>query len=173
MSETKKVYVPPAIVNLKTGDEETIEVAGFVAMKMGTVRDMLESELEKESGYIPLPNVSAQILEKAIEFLGYHTDNPYLEEDEETKKKKSFTEFCKRTDWDKQFTDSLSDNQLFGLMVAANYLDSKPLLDVCAKTVADIIRNLDGTDIRGRFNLKPCFTPEEEAQVREEIEKIE
>ncbi len=67
----------------------------------------------------------------------------------------------------------MSYDTLFALMLAANYLDVKRLLEVTAKHVASLIKDKDAEGIRKLFNLKPAFTPEEEEQLRAEIEKIE
>merc|ERR1712022_92295 len=75
---------------------------------------------------IPLPPVEGAILEKVIAYCTYHTENKDVKEDE--------TEA-----WDKQFA-AVDDDCLFSLILAANYLDIKPLLDLTCKTVADYIK---------------------------------
>ena len=62
---------------------------------------------------------------------------------------------------------------LFELILAANYLDIKGLLDVTCKTVANMIKGKAPEDIRKTFNIKNDFSPEEEEQVRRENEWCE
>ena len=62
---------------------------------------------------------------------------------------------------------------LFELILAANYLDIKGLLDVTCKTVANMIKGKSAEEIRKTFNIKNDFTPEEEEQVRKENEWCE
>ena len=78
---------------------------------------------------------------------------------------------------------------MFELILAANYLDVKGLLDVCCKTVANMIKGekigcpgqhviipLAGKtpeEIRKTFNIKNDFTPAEEEQIRKENEWCE
>lgn len=57
---------------------------------------------------------------------------------------------------------------LFELILAANYMDIKPLLDLTCATVASLIKGKSPEEIRKQFNIVNDFTPEEEAQVREE-----
>lgn len=57
---------------------------------------------------------------------------------------------------------------LFELILAANYMDIKPLLDLTCATVASMIKGKTPEEIRLRFNICNDFSPEEEAQVREE-----
>ena len=57
---------------------------------------------------------------------------------------------------------------LFELILAANFMDIKPLLDLTCATVASMIKGKTPEEIRKTFNIVNDFTPEEEAQVREE-----
>mmetsp|Transcript_20829 Transcript_20829/g.21139 ORF Transcript_20829/g.21139 Transcript_20829/m.21139 type:complete len:96 (+) Transcript_20829:578-865(+) len=57
---------------------------------------------------------------------------------------------------------------LFELILAANYMDIKPLLDLTCATVASMIKGKTPEEIRQTFNISNDFSPEEEAQVREE-----
>merc|ERR1712111_210696 len=62
---------------------------------------------------------------------------------------------------------------LFELILAANYLDIKGLLDVTCKTVANMIKGKTPDEIRKTFNIKNDFPPSEEEQVRKENEWCE
>jgi len=113
---------------------------------------------------IPLPNVTGKILQKVIEYCKYHKEHPTPLED------KKDTE--KRTDdiipWDQEFC-KVDQATLFELILAANFLDIKPLLDLTCKTVANMIKGKTPEEIRKTFNIKNDFTPEEEEQVRREV----
>ena len=67
-----------------------------------------------------------------------------------------------------QSTPQLQVDQgtLFDLILAANYLDIKGLLDVTCKAVAEMIKGKSPDDIRKHFNIKNDFTNEEGEQVR-------
>ena len=97
-----------------------------------------------------------------------HKDDPETGEEDETREK--------RTDdisaYDAEFL-KVDQGTLFSLILAANYLDIKGLLDVACKTVANMIRGKTPEDIRKMFNIKNDFTPSEEEQVRRENEWCE
>ncbi len=52
--------------------------------------------------------------------------------------------------------------------MAANYLDIKSLLDLSCAKIATLIKGKTPEEIRKTFNIVNDFTPEEEAQIREE-----
>ena len=57
---------------------------------------------------------------------------------------------------------------LFELILAANYMNIKPLLDLTCATVASMIKGKTPEEIRKIFNIVNDFTAEEEAQIRED-----
>ena len=63
---------------------------------------------------------------------------------------------------------NLDQEVLFELILAANYLDIKPLLELSCAKVASLIKNRTIPEIRKFFNIENDFTPEEEAQIMEE-----
>ncbi|TPX52291.1 hypothetical protein SeMB42_g01537 [Synchytrium endobioticum] len=116
----------------------------------------------------PLPNVSGPILSKVIEYAGQHKDDPPLQPEEEMKPKSSDD----IEDWDREFMN-VDQGTLFELILAANYLDMKNLLDLGCKTVANMIKGKSVEEIRKTFNIVNDFTPEEEEQIRKENEWCE
>lgn len=70
-------------------------------------------------------------------------------------------------EWYANFTN-VEQEVLFELILAANYMDIKPLLDLTCAAVASMIKGKTPEEIRKTFNIVNDFTPEEEAQVREE-----
>ena len=124
-------------IKLQSSDSETFEVDVEIAKKSETIKTMLEDlGLDDDDDEpIYLPNVNAAILRKVIEWATHHKDDPPPPEDEENREK--------RTDdiepYDQEFL-KVDQGTLFELILAANYLDIKGLLDVTCKTVANMIK---------------------------------
>jgi len=159
-----------SIIKLQSSDGEIFETDINVAKCSGTIKTMLEDcgMDEGEDAVVPLPNVNSAILRKVLQWANYHKDDPQPTDDDENKEK--------RTDdissWDADFL-KVDQGTLFELILAANYLDTKGLLDVTCKTVANMIKGKTPEEIRKTFNIKNDFTPAEEEQVRKENEWCE
>lgn len=83
---------------------------------------------------IPLHNVTSRILQKVIDYCTYHYEHPTPKSDD--KKESRSDEIIP---WDKEFCN-VEQATLFELILAANFLDIKPLLDLTCKTVANMIK---------------------------------
>lgn len=147
-------------ITLQSESGEDFKVPREIAEYSATIANIIVDVGDVDQP-IPLSNVSSPILAKLIEFLTYHHNNP---DSSDADKKED-----KRTDdispWDKEFCN-VEQPVLFELILAANYLDIKSLLDVTCKTVAHMIKGKTPEQIRQTFNIKNDFTPEEEEQVR-------
>lgn len=127
-----------------------------VARASATAASLAQVEDTGSDTPVPLPMVDSKILIKVIEYCKYHhTSEAALVPEEE------------KSNWDKDFV-KVDDETLFNLILAANYLDIKSLLDLTCKTVADEIKGKTPEEIRVRFNIKNDFTPEEEEEVKRE-----
>ncbi|KAJ4962932.1 hypothetical protein NE237_022871 [Protea cynaroides] len=143
-------------VTLKSSDGETFDIDKEVALESQTIKHMIEDDCADNG--IPLPNVTSKILARVIEYCKKHVETPKSDDrtvDEELKS------------WDAEFV-KVDQATLFDLILAANYLNIKSLLDLTCQTVADMIKGKTPEEIRKTFNIKNDFTPEEEEEVRRE-----
>ncbi|KAI4995953.1 hypothetical protein ZWY2020_040455 [Hordeum vulgare] len=112
---------------------------------------------------IPLPNVNSKILSKVIEYCNKHvqakpadaagagaSDAPPPADD--------------LKNWDAEFV-KVDQATLFDLILAANFLNIKGLLDLTCQTVDDMINGKTPEEIRKTFNIKNDFTPDEEEEI--------
>eukprot|EP01038_Epipyxis_sp_PR26KG_P013744 gene13744-18435_t len=174
MSEFKEAVDDEVESNLKVGndilvklisqDNETFEVTHKVAKQSALIAEMLQSEEEDGIQDIPLPNVTGSILAKVVQYCDHYNAEPM----------KEFVKPLANADLtrlvQKFYTDFINvDNELlFHLTLAANYLDIKPLLDLCYAKIASFIKGKTPEQIRVNLGIVVDFTPEEEAKVREE-----
>jgi len=155
-------------IKLMSSDQVVLSVDREVAKRSVLIKNMLEDVGEVEEA-IPIPNVNEAVLKKVIEWCDHHKgDSPSTNEDESDSRKRS-TEI---EEWDQKFMQ-VDQEMLFEIILAANYLDIKPLLDVGCKTVANMIKGKTPEEIRKTFNIQNDFTPEEEEQIRRENEWAE
>ncbi|KAJ8662558.1 E3 ubiquitin ligase complex SCF subunit sconC [Lichtheimia ornata] len=153
-------------VKLISSDNEDFTVDKAVAERSVLIKNMLEDVGDSDAP-IPLPNVNAKILRKVIEWCDHHRNDPMVSQQDEQDRRNTDID-----EWDQKYME-VDQETLFDVILAANYLDIKPLLDVGCKTVANMIKGKSAEEIRRTFNITNDFTPEEEAQIRKENEWAE
>ncbi|UOH79783.1 hypothetical protein LQV05_000794 [Cryptococcus neoformans] len=183
MAEKKQTVI------LTTSDDEQFTVEKIVAERSAMIKSMMEDLFcqridadkffalkpidlgDQEGQPIPLPNVSSSVLTKILEYCDHHKNDPLPTGDandaDDSRRKTS-----EIGDWDARWIQ-VDQEMLFEIILAANYLDIKPLLDVGCKTVANMIKGKTPEEIRKLFNITNDFTPEEEEQIRKENEWAE
>jgi len=111
-----------------------------------------------------LSNISSHVLRIVLEYILYHNGD------------QSELEFSPRDTTVCSFDQHLlhvDQPTLFEVILAANHLGCKGLLDASCKTVANMIKGKSPEEIRKTFNIKNDFTPEEEEAIRKENEWAE
>ena len=145
------------------GDEFNIEIKAALISDTISALIGLEGENDIEEWNkeqwsqecVPLPNVKSDVLQLIINYMKFHANN--LDENSEEVQQ-----------FNKEFVN-MDDDTLFNIILAANYLSIKSLLDLTCQTVANYIKACNTPqEIRRRFNIKNDFTPEEEEEVRKE-----
>ena len=118
------------------------------------------------------------LLTQVLEYCEHHRGErlPTTDAESQDETRKRTTDI---SEWDQKFI-AVDQEMLFEIILAANYLDIKPLLsvlvdskpltfliyffdsDVGCKTVANMIKGKTPEEIRKLFNIVNDFTPEEE-----------
>jgi len=160
----------PNMITLVSNDGVPLHVDRKIAERSMLIKNMMDdlgdSVAETE---VPIPNVNESVLRKVLEWCEHHKDDiqPATDDDSDSRKKTTDIE-----EWDQKFMQ-VDQEMLFEIILASNYLDIKPLLDVGCKTVANMIKGKSPEEIRRTFNITNDFTPEEEDQIRRENEWAE
>jgi len=169
-------------------DGKAFEIPQGVAKMSELIAGMLKvfEDAPDSTSDVPIDlDISGDILEKIITYLKWHYENPRAldipeedkEEEEEDNTGMDDGAFkYKRTDdiieWDKAFIN-VENPVLFEMLLAANYLNVRILLDLILKAIANQIKGKTTEEIRQHFNIKNDFTPEEEKQIALENSWIE
>ncbi|CAN6342146.1 unnamed protein product [Urochloa humidicola] len=140
------------VVVLRCCDGEEFAVAVPVARKCGTIRNMIDDDCVE--GGVPLPNVTGPSMARVLEYL-----NTKAAAEEATGNNKEF---------EKGFFEKMNKEALFGVIMAANYLNAEELQDAAMLCAADRITGKTVQEIREFFGLENDFTPEEEEEIRKE-----
>ncbi|KAF2434927.1 S-phase kinase-associated protein 1A [Tothia fuscella] len=162
----------PAVpqITLTSSDGIDISVDRSVAQRSVLIKNLLEDlPTESTNEPIPIPNVNEAVLKKVMEWCEHHKNDPTTTNDDDSDSRKKSTDI---EEWDQRYM-SVDQEMLFEIILAANYLDIKALLDVGCKTVANMIKGKSPEEIRKTFNIQNDFTPEEEDQIRRENEWAE
>jgi S-phase kinase-associated protein 1 len=151
-----------------------------------------------------VPEINSTCLRRVVEFSKYHAENPDMVLAEKPKEEENVQEGEKKkiksegggaaaamvpvkrslkpddmSDWDKAFVseEKLDQRSLFELILAANYLNNKDLLDVTCKGLANRIKGKSPQEIVAYFKAVYPFdaeyTPEEEEKTRKQYPWIE
>ncbi|KQJ98741.1 hypothetical protein BRADI_3g38770v3 [Brachypodium distachyon] len=167
------------MVTLISQDGESFELSEAAASLSRTVALSMEDD-DCAGGNIPLPNVDAKTLAKILEYLNKHAPAAAASGDSteaaaatsgEGSEAAAYASKSKEEEEMKSFDAEFIDvdlTLLYNLFMAANYLDIKGLLDLCAQKVADMIKGKKPEEVREIFGIKNDFTPEEEAEIRKE-----
>ncbi|KAM3066492.1 hypothetical protein ACMFMG_011990 [Clarireedia jacksonii] len=161
---------PKPKITLYSNDHHSIEVDQEVAEKSILLKNMTEDLGEAAvSTPVPIPSVTGVILRKVIEWCEHHKHDTVALNDVASDMRNKTTDI---EEWDQKFMQ-VDQEMLFNIILAANYLDIKALLDIGCKTVANMIKGKTPEEIRKTFNITNDFTPEEEENIRRENEWAE
>ncbi|KAK4044721.1 Skp1 family, dimerization domain-containing protein [Parachaetomium inaequale] len=158
-------------VTLTSNEGSTIEVDRVVAERSMLIKNLIDDLGDDAiaNSPIPIPNVNDPVLRKVVEWCEHHRNDAAQSADDENDSRKKTTDI---DEWDQKFMQ-VDQEMLFEIILAANYLDIKALLDVGCKTVANMIKGKSPEEIRKTFNITNDFTAEEEEQIRRENEWAE
>lgn len=155
-------------VYLISKDGAEFKVLKSIALMSETIRNLLEDVDPDAAGVIrvPLPNVTAKVLKKVIEYYRYHQENPPVPQAEDAPRLKPW----EIVGWDAEFLQKFDKEDLYALIAGVNYLDMKEFLDLTCKHAANQLKGKTPDQICEYFGVKNDFTPEQLEEVRKENE---
>ncbi|KAH0865402.1 hypothetical protein HID58_082613 [Brassica napus] len=149
---------------MKSSDDESFEVDEAVVLQSQLLSHVVEDCTGPEH---KIEKVTGKILEKVVEYCENHV--AVVDDGGANSSSASSGDALKK--WDNKFITQMDLSTVYGLLMAANYLDIKGLFDLTCQGVADVIAACkDHKEFRATFGLVNDFTEEEEAEVLEENE---
>ena len=143
-------------------DGEVLEVPVALASNSELIATIIEDRGTDED--ILLDPVDKPTMEKVIVFMEHMAEH----DPPEIEKPLPSTDFSQVVGaWYADYVN-IETEKLFALVLAANYLDIKPLLELSCAKVASDIKGRSVPEIRQYFNIENDFTPEEEERMIEE-----
>ncbi|XP_077494481.1 S-phase kinase-associated protein 1-like [Amblyomma americanum] len=169
---TTAASAPPAAntMKLQSSEGQVFEVDLQTAMVSGTLRTMMEDlgDLASDADeVVPLVNVNSATLKKVLQWATYHKDDWLLLAEDDVGAAVGGRQPL--SSWDAEFFN-VDQATLFQLIVAADYLDIKGLMNAGCRTVASMIRSKTTDEMRKRLCIRNNFTPSEEEMVKKETE---
>jgi len=152
-------------IRLVSNDGEMFQLDIEVAKKSEVIKEMLEN-CDDSSEDVPLPTISSDQLRKVVQWLEQHRGDVVMDRLKGEEKDYNSDNI---PEWDKKFFN-LSQVELFDLILAANYLDIKDMLDLLAKSVANMMKGKTAQEIRETFNIECDLTEEEIEKIQNENE---
>ena len=150
------------MITLVSSDGEKLQVTSKAAQRSQLVKGIIEDY--PDDAEVPLNNVKSNILKKIKEYLDHYQDS----DPKEIERPLASQNYQECVDaWDYEFINVDLD-LIFEIILASNYMDIKPLLELASSKIASIIKGKTPEEIRKTFNIQNDFTPEEEQQIREE-----
>ncbi|KAK1563304.1 hypothetical protein Q3G72_025712 [Acer saccharum] len=132
-------------ITLKCSDGEALQVDEAVALESQMIKKIIKDDCADNG--ILLPEVTSKILYKIIEYCKKHVESPKSNDcatgavDDDLKA------------WDAEFV-KVDQDTLFDLILAANYLNIKSLLDLTCQTVLDLTDGKTFEELNKWYNIK-------------------
>ncbi|PWA64558.1 SKP1-like protein 1B [Artemisia annua] len=158
---------------LKSEEGESFEIDEKVAFQSQAIKHIIEDECDDNVIPIPFPS---DIVSKVIDYCEKHAAyQPSSENDDGHKYLVEWKPFGEKEDkaaeelkaFDAEFA-KVDTDMVQQILLAANFLDIKNLIDLMCHTIVDRIKGKTPEEIRTILNIKNDFTPEEEAALRTE-----
>lgn len=158
----------PNLMRLLSTELEVFIVERAVAARSVLLKNFMDDNYgpddDTDAGDpFPLTNIKSATLIQVIAYLNYHEGPGQI------------VEYNEMRLWDLRFVRSLyesgqttGDVKLFDILLAANFLDIKSLLDLTCMTVAEEIKSKSPAEIRDRYGIGYDLDPQKRQQVEDE-----
>jgi len=137
-----------AVTSLDEGESKPLKLSSKdkkdfnIERKFAFISTLVKTSLETDdtSQEVPIPGVQGNVLQLVVEYMAHHkgTEPPLVDKPLRSKQMKDVVS----DKWDAEYIDRIGENrqQLYDLILAANYMDVKSLLHLGCAKVASLIK---------------------------------
>ncbi|CAO4382517.1 unnamed protein product [Caenorhabditis nigoni] len=166
-NDTAKKYA------LESSDGKIIHVDYDTLKQSETLADMVNAMRTNGTPMkIPFSNIKGTVLERIVEFCEmYKFETPSVPEESQNQQK---PEFCENSlEKSQEFFEEMSNEMLFDIYMAANYLHIPRLLDYASEAVAEMFRGQSTDGMREIMGIPTEMEKETKRKEEREARKLE
>ncbi|EFO83453.1 hypothetical protein CRE_02894 [Caenorhabditis remanei] len=139
---------PTVYYKLESCDGDEVKISSEAVKQSKTLNDLVSNlhggaEMDES---IPMDNIKKPALVKVVEWCEHHKGEPIPVDDDTVPKNVTIPE------WDEEFL-KIDNDELFHLILAANYLDIKQLLNYACKKVALMAKGKSPEELRVIYGI--------------------
>ena len=153
-----------SLITLITSDSVKVEVDSRISNLSGLIKDILEDSGTSEE--LPLPRISKQMLDILLEFTYHHNFN-LPSSIPRPLNKTNFSEIIEDP-WDVEFINRFSQEELNHLLVAADFMNFKPVLDLGCAFIASKLKGKEPETLLEEWEITEEITPEDDDKLKQE-----
>jgi S-phase kinase-associated protein 1 len=146
---------------LLSSDQKEYKVSRKAAKISSLIEEAMLNDNDDDIPIIPLLEVDSTMLEKIIQFLEHHENDPFLEP-EKPLKSNILKEVV--TEWDANFI-TVDNETFYAIVKAADYLNIRPLIVLCICFLVTESKGKERDEIMKRWGMDFVITKEEEMQI--------
>jgi hypothetical protein len=161
-------YIPDKF-KFVTRDNVTIEVLKDVAKLSVLVTAAIDQDEKADS--MPFPSVNSTIMAYVIEYLEHHFKTGKMQLPKKPLPSKNFADAVEDP-WDAEFVDKVlatSQQHLYDLILAANYMDIESLLRLCCARTACLLKGQPLEKFKGILDPQQSIQNDNEEDGVEDI----
>lgn len=161
------------ILRIKSSDGHVIECEMSALRQAKLINDMFEND-EVPSDEIDLGSsfLKKSVLDKVLEYCRFVAANNNPPKIQKPIKQNNIYDIT--SPWYATFVNQFEDEHLSEMILAVNYLNIQPLLELLCAKLALTLKTMDVGEVRRYFGIENDYAPEEEKRVQEEkIEAME
>uniref|UniRef100_A0A915CAT0 Skp1-related protein n=1 Tax=Parascaris univalens TaxID=6257 RepID=A0A915CAT0_PARUN len=157
-------------VPLRTSDGEIVKVDRDVIRHSALIDELLKDLLNSGDASttsmepIPLAEVDAKTLKKVLEWCEHHKEDNLLSQNVNTNDEIFVEEI---PEWDEQYLQ-MEDRMLFDVVLAANFLNVKMLMEMACKMIAEKMKGRTPEELRAMFSVENDLTEEDVERISQE-----